>query len=303
VEDIRYLRTPDARFEDLPDFPYAPRYARVPGGLRMHFVDEGPRDGAVVVLLHGEPSWSFLYRSMIPILVAERHRVVAPDLIGFGRSDKPVDRAAHTYQRHVQWTQSLLFDHLDLRDVTLFAQDWGGLIGLRVVAEHPGRFARIAVANTGLPTGDHAPSAAFLNWRRISQEMPEFQAGRVVQGGSVRALAPQVVAAYDAPFPDSTYQAGPRVMPVLVPIAPDDPAADANRAAWQVLRSWTKPFVTFFSDGDPVTAAWAEPLRANVPGARNQPHQTIADAGHFVQEDKGEELARLISSFVQRSGR
>jgi haloalkane dehalogenase len=268
----------------------------------MHFLDEGPRDGPVVVLLHGEPSWSFLYRKMIPPIVAAGHRVIAPDLIGFGRSDKPVNRADHTYERHVDWMRTLLFDRLDLHNVTLFAQDWGGLIGLRLVAENPDRFDRVAIANTGLPTGDEAPNEPFLNWREISQVMPIFPTGQMLQRGTVGTLSDEVIAAYDAPFPDSTYQAGPRVMPVLVPIAPDDPATAANRAAWAVLRSWSKPLVTLFSDGDPITRPWARPFRTEVPGAQGQPHQTITDAGHFLQEDKGEELAQLIVRFIDETG-
>lgn len=301
MEDIAYVRTPDGRFADLPDYPFSPQYAQVAGGLRMHYLDEGPRAESVVVLLHGEPSWSFLYRKMIPILVAQGYRVIVPDLIGFGRSDKPVERADHTYERHVEWMRSLLFDHLDLNDVTLFAQDWGGLIGLRVLAENPDRFRRVAVGNTGLPTGDETIGEAFLRWRAASQAMREFRAGQVVQNGTLTSLSAEVMAAYDAPFPDSTFQAGARVMPILVPIAPDDPASDANRAAWDVLRSWSRPFVTFFSDSDPITGPWAEPFQTNVSGAQGQPHRTITDAGHFLQEDKAEELARLLVDFVEQS--
>jgi haloalkane dehalogenase len=300
VEDIEYVRTPDARFEGLRAFPFAPNYARVPLGLRMHFVDEGPPDGDVVVLLHGEPSWSFLYRRMIPVLAEAGHRVIAPDLIGFGKSDKPVRRDDHTYERHVEWLRSLLFDHLDLTDVTLFAQDWGGLIGLRLVGEHPGRFARVAIANTALPVGDEPMSQAFLNWREASQTMPEFPSGGIVQSATVSTLAPDVVAAYDAPFPDSTFQAGARIMPVLVPIAPADPAAAANLAAWEVLRTFERPFLTLFSDRDPVTRGQDARFLAEVPGAAGQPHRTITDAGHFLQEDKGEEIARLLVEFVNR---
>lgn len=294
---IQALRTPEARFQDLPDFPYEPRYADVPGQLRMAYIDEGPRDGEPVVLLHGEPSWSFLYRSMIPVLTDQGFRVIAPDLIGFGRSDKPVDRADHTYARHVEWVRSLLFDHLELEGVNLFAQDWGGLIGLRLVAENPDRFARVAIGNTGLPTGDEPPSEAFMSWRQASQAMPVFDAGGVVQMATVRELSPEVVAAYNAPFPDSSYQVGARVMPVLVPIAPDDPGADANRRAWETLRAWSKPFATFFSDSDPITGPWAEGFRTQVPGAAGQPHPTIAGAGHFLQEDRGEELAERLVAF------
>ena len=302
MDRIPALRTPDSRFEGLRDYPFAPKFAQVPGALRIHFIDEGPRGGSVVVLLHGEPSWSYLYRKMIPALVGAGHRVIAPDLIGFGKSDKPVERSDHTYERHVEWMRSVLFDHLDLHHVTLFAQDWGGLIGLRLVAENPDRFDRVAIANTGLPTGDEAPNDAFLGWRAMSQAMPVFPTGQILQGGTVSVLPGEVMAAYDAPFPDSSYQAGPRVMPVLVPITPDDPGAEANRAAWEVLRSWSRPFVTFFSDGDRITGPWAEPFRTEVPGARGQAHQTITGAGHFLQEDKGAELAQLLLRFMSETG-
>jgi haloalkane dehalogenase len=239
---------------------------------------------------------------MIPPLVAAGHRVIAPDLIGFGKSDKPVNRTDHTYERHVDWMRTLLFDRLDLHNVILFAQDWGGLIGLRVVAENPDRFDRVAIANTGLPTGDEVPNEPFLNWREMSQAMPIFPTGQILQGGTVTTLSNEVIAAYDAPFPDSTYQAAPRVMPVLVPIGPDDPAAAANRAAWEVLRSWSKPLVTLFSDGDPISRPWAQPFRTEVPGAQNQAHQTITGAGHLLQEDKGEELAQLLLRFIAETG-
>jgi len=301
IPAIDFVRTPDDRFDDLPDFPFAPHYGEVPGNLRMHYVDEGPSDGPVVVLLHGEPSWSFLYRKMIPILADAGFRVIAPDLVGFGRSDKPRLPSDHTYARHVEWMRALLFDDLDLHDVTLFAQDWGGLIGLRLVAEHGDRFARVAVGNTGLPTGDTHFSDAFLAWREASQTMAEFPTGQIVQGGTSTDLSPEVIAAYDAPFPDGTYQAGARVMPMLVPITPDDPGAIANRAAWEALRAWTKPFVTFFSDGDAITRGGEGPLQALIPGAAGQPHQTITGAGHFLQEDRGEELARLLVEFIRKS--
>jgi haloalkane dehalogenase len=302
MDEVPFLRTPDERFLDLPDFPFAPHYAQVPGGLRMHYLDEGPADGSVVVLLHGEPTWSFLYRNMIPVLTEAGYRVIAPDLIGFGRSDKPRARAGHTYERHVEWVRSLLFDHLDLTGVTLFAQDWGGLIGLRLVAENPDRFARVAIGNTGLPTGDQPMPEAFMSWLAMSQEAPVFASGSIVQSGSVRRLPPEVVAAYDAPFPDSTYKAGARVMPALVPITPDDPASEANRAAWEVLREWRKPFLTLFSDRDPVTGGLDEAFRTRVPGAEGQPHHTITDAGHFLQEDKGEELAERLVRFIRETG-
>ena len=293
------LRTPDDCFADLPGWTFAPRYVDVEG-LRVHYVDEGSTTAAPVLLLHGEPSWAYLYRKMIPLLVRAGHRVVAPDLVGFGRSDKPVRRDAYTYQRHVDWMAGVLM-RLDLRDVTLVAQDWGGLIGLRLVAEHSARFARVVAANTFLPTGDRPLGPAFDAWRRYSQETPEFHVGGVVKGGCVTELAPAIVAAYDAPFPDDRYKAGARQFPTLVPSSPDDPAAAPNRRAWELLRRWEKPFLTAFSDSDPITRGADAVLREMIPGARGQPHTTIVGGGHFLQEDRGEELAGVTIDFIART--
>jgi haloalkane dehalogenase len=293
------LRTPDERFAHLPGYPFAPHYTEV-DGLRMHYVDEGPPDAAPVLLLHGEPSWSYLYRKMIPILAAAGNRVIAPDLIGFGRSDKPTRREDYTYQRHMDWVRGLLLA-LDLRGVTLFGQDWGGLIGLRLAAENADRFARIVAANTFLPTGDRPVGKDFLAWQHYSQTTPDFHVGGIVKGGCVSGLAPEVIAAYDAPFPDDSYKAGARQFPLLVPTSPDDPAAPANRAAWEALGRWQKPFLTAFSDSDPITRGADRILRAAIPGAAGQPHTTIAGAGHFLQEDKGEELARVVVDFIART--
>jgi haloalkane dehalogenase len=293
------LRTPDDRFAALPGYAFAPHYLDA-GGLRVHYLDEGPRAAAPLLLLHGEPSWSYLYRKMLPILVAAGHRVVAPDLVGFGRSDKPAARADYTYQRHVDWMRAVLTG-LDLHGVTLVCQDWGGLIGLRLVAEHAERFARVVAANTFLPTGDLDPGPAFLAWRKFSQEVPEFPVGRIVRGGCTSELPPAVVAAYDAPFPEERYKAGARQFPLLVPASPDDPAAEPNRAAWRVLEGWEKPFLTAFSDSDPITAGADRMLQERIPGARGLPHTTIAGGGHFLQEDRGEELARAVIDFVART--
>ena len=293
------LRTPDDRFANLPGYNFEPHYAEV-DGMRMHYLDEGPREAAPVLLLHGEPSWCYLYRKMVPILAAEGHRVLAPDLIGFGRSDKPVQREDYSYQRHVDWMAALVRT-LNLLDITLFGQDWGGLIGLRVLADNPDRFARVVVANTGLPTGDSKPSEAFLRWRQYSQSTPRFHVGGIVKGACQTELSPEVIAAYDAPFPDERYKAGAKQFPLLVPIAPDDPASEANRAAWKVLQRWNKPLLTAFSDGDPVTAGGERAFQRLVPGAQGQPHVTIHGAGHFLQEDKGEELARVVVDFIASS--
>ena len=292
------LRTPDDRFTGLPGYAFTPHYVEI-DGLRVHYVDEGPRAGASVLLLHGEPSWSFLYRKMIPILTHAGLRAVAPDLIGFGRSDKPTQRGDYTYQRHVDWMRGVL-EHLDLRNTTLVCQDWGGLIGLRLVAEHEPRFARVVAANTFLPTGDTPPGDAFLAWRKFSQEVPDFPVGTIVRGGCVSNLSPEVVAAYDAPFPDDRYKAGARQFPMLVPIAPDDPAAPANRKAWETLGRFTKPFLTAFSDSDPITKGADLRLQEWIPGSKGQPHTTIVGGGHFLQEDKGEDLANVVVDFIRR---
>jgi len=295
---VEVLRTPDERFAALPEFPYEPRYVEVDGGLRVAYVDEGLADGAVVLLLHGEPSWSFLYRRMIPVLAGAGLRVVAPDLVGFGRSDKPARREDYSYARHVGWMREALFDGLDLRDVTLVGQDWGGLIGLRLVAEHADRFARVVVANTGLPTGDQPMTDAFLAWQRFALESPRFEVGRIVSNGSGTPLAPEVVAAYDAPFPDDSYTAGARAFPALVPTRPDDPAAADNRAAWEALTRWEKPFLTAFSDGDPITGGGERVFQKLVPGAQGMPHTTLRGGGHFLQEDVGPDLARVVVDLI-----
>jgi len=297
------LRTPDERFRGLPGFTFEPHYAEVAdpdgGTLRVHYLDEGPADGQVVLLLHGEPSWSFLYRTMIPVLVDAGFRAVAPDLVGFGRSDKPTPRTEYTYARHVEWMRELLFDRLDLHDVTLVCQDWGGLVGLRLVGEHPERFARVVAANTYLPTGDTDPGEAFRAWRTFSQEVEEFPTGAIVNMGCTTDLAPEVIAAYDAPFPDQTYVEGARQFPLLVPAEPDDPATAANRAAWSVLEQFDKPFLTAFSDGDPITAGAHRSLQERIPGARGREHVTIGGGGHFLQEDRGPELAAAVVAFVR----
>jgi haloalkane dehalogenase len=304
---VRVLRTPDDRFAGLPGYAFEPHYVEVPdpdagATLLLHHLDEGPPDaGETVVCLHGEPSWSYLYRKVVPVLAAAGHRVVAPDLVGFGRSDKPAARADHTYARHVEWLRAALFDRLDLRHVTLVCQDWGGLLGLRLVAEHPGRFRRVVIANTGLPTGDEPSSEAFLRWQRFSQEAPDLPIGGIVAGGTVADLPPDVVAAYDAPFPDTGYKEGARQLPALVPTVPDDPASEANRRAWGVLATFEQPFLCAFSDGDPITRGADRRFLSTVPGAAGQPHVTIEGAGHFLQEDKGEELAAVVADFIART--
>ena len=301
---MKVLRTPDERFAELPDYPFLPHYVDVPtgdgsGSLRVHYLDEGPAAAAeTVLLLHGEPSWSFLYRKMLPVLSRAGFRVIAPDLVGFGRSDKPAERTDYSYARHVEWMRCALIDRLGLSGLTLVGQDWGGLIGLRLLAEIPDRFRRAVAANTGLPTGDNHMGAAFDAWRRFSQDTPELPVGRIVAGGCVTELSEQVVAAYDAPFPDESFKAGARQFPVLVPNRPDDPASAANRRAWEVLRAFTKPFLCAYSDSDPITKGAEAAFLAEVPGTKDRRHPTIAGGGHFLQEDRGPELASVVVDFI-----
>jgi haloalkane dehalogenase len=309
---VEILRTPDDRFAALqaegPDgFRYEPHYVEIPvdestGGqqLRMAYVEEGPAHGPVVLLLHGEPTWSYLYRSMLPVLAARGLRAVALDLIGFGRSDKPARTDDHSYARHVEWVRAAVVDALDLREVTLVCQDWGGLIGLRLAMENPDRFAAIVAANTGLPTGDHPMPDIWWAFRTAVETAPTLDVGRLVASGCKRGLSDAARAAYDAPFPDESFKAGPRAMPLILPTAPDDPATEPNRAAWQRLSTWDKPFLVAFSDSDPITGPMAPVLTRAVPTAANRPQPVVANAGHFLQEDAGEELAVTVADFLAR---
>ena len=294
---MKLLRTPDERFENLPDFPYEPHYLEVEK-IRIHYVDEGPKEAEVVLLMHGEPSWSFLYRHMIPILVESGFRVVAPDLVGFGRSDKPTEQDDHTYAKHVKWMTELVIK-LDLNRITLFCQDWGSLIGLRVAIENQDRFSRIVLSNGGLPTGEQRMGEAFLDWRKLSREIPKFDVGRFIQGATTTNLTDEIIRGYNAPFPDDKLKAGARILPSLVPISTDDPEHKANKKASEQFRKWEKPFLTAFSDSDPITRGGDRFWQQYVPGAKGQNHRTIENAGHFVQEDKGPELANLIIEFIK----
>lgn len=300
---VQTLRTPDERFAGIPEFPYIPRYSEVSDGeggqLRVAWVQDGPNDADPVLMLHGEPSWSFLYRKMIPIMAAAGYCVVCPDLVGFGRSDKPARREDHSYARHVEWMRALAFDVLDLRRVTLVGQDWGGLIGLRLAAEHPERFSRLVVANTGLPTGDQPMPEIWWRFRETIQGQPSLDIGGFVQSGCRRPLRDAVRAAYNAPFPDDSYCAGPRAMPGLVPTSPDDPATAANRSAWQKLCASPTPMLVAFSDGDPITGAMAPIFKREMRGAQGIDHPVVQNAGHFLQEDAGEELANYIVEFLR----
>ena len=295
---MRTIRTPEHRFENLPGYDFSPRYVDV-DGLRMHYVDEGSTGGETVLLLHGEPSWSYLYRHMIPPLANAGFRVIAPDLIGFGKSDKPVRKSDYSYAGHVAWMRQFI-ETLDLGGITLFCQDWGSLIGLRVAAEAEPRFAGIVLGNGGLPTGDQQMPGAFKAWQYFARYSPWFPIGRIIQKATVTELPDEVVAAYDAPFPSSKYKAGARAFPMLVPTRPDDPASEANRAAWNVFSQWQKPFLTTFSNRDPITRGGEVAWQQTVPGAQNQPHVKISNAGHFLQEDKGPELAEILIGFVKK---
>ena len=296
------LRTPDDRFTDLPGYPWQPVHVETSDGLRMAVLDEGPRDAPVVLLLHGEPSWSYLYRKMVPVLTEAGLRAVAPDLIGFGRSDKPTRVEDYTYARHVEWLRSALFDGLGLRDVTLVCQDWGGLLGLRLVAEHPDRFARVCAANTGLPDGRHRLPDVWWQFRDFVARTEDLPVGFLVASGCAEQLPPEVVAAYDAPFPDASYKAGPRAFPDLIPQTEDNPATADNQRAWEALVAFDKPFLCAFSDKDPITAGGDKPFLSRVPGAAGQPHATIEGGGHFLQEDRGEELARVVVDWITGAG-
>lgn len=291
------LRTPTERFDNLKDYPFLPHYVEVGDNLQMHYVDEGHNSSDTLLMLHGEPTWSYLYRKMIPILVEAGYRVIAPDLIGFGKSDKFDTIEDYSYQNHVDWLLQLV-QKLDLQNITLVCQDWGGLLGIRLAAEHPHRFKQIIAANTFLPTGDRPPSEAFLQWQTFSQTVPVFPTGLIVNRGCVHKLSPEEIAAYDAPFPDESYKAAARIFPKLVPTQPNDPASAANRAAWQVLSTWEKPFLTCFSDSDPITQGGDKIFQKLIPGTQGQRHTIIQQAGHFLQEDKGEEWAKTIVGFM-----
>lgn len=323
---MELLRTPEERFADLPGYPFEPHYLDIPfeaQSIRMHHVDEGPAPGRpaqeTVVLLHGEPSWSYLYRKMIPVLVAAGHRVIAPDLIGFGRSDKPAGMGDHTYDRQVLWLRTALFEMLGLRDVTLFCQDWGGLLSLRIVAFEPDLFARVMVANTGLPVG--GPDSNFLPgdgprsrvaalgarmWQAFARRSPVFPVGRLAQAlASQSTLSRQEVAAYDAPFPTERYKAGPRAMPQLIPTHADSADSATNRAAWERLADFDKPFRTAF--GEKETTLRLRPVdehfQRHVKGAASQRHVRIVGAGHYLQEDAGARVAAELNAFIAETPR
>lgn len=296
---MKVLRTPDAAFVDLEDYPFAAHYVEVEtqgtSPLRLHYVDEGPREVAPILLLHGEPTWSYLYRKFIPPLAAAGHRVLAPDLIGFGKSDKPASRDSYSYERHVAWMSDWL-TQLDLHNITLFCQDWGGLIGLRLVAAFPDRFARLVISNTYLPVGENIGSG-FDGWRAFSQATPEFKTGRIVDGGCNRALTGAEIAAYNAPYPDERFKAGARQFPLLVPVTPGHLSVAENCAAWAQLEHFEKPVLTCFGNQDQILGHLDAEIQQRIPGAKGQPHCRI-DASHFCQEDQPEQLVELIHNFI-----
>ena len=300
---MKYLRTPDERFANLPDFDFSPNYLELNdsegGRLRMHYLDEGPSDADPVLAMHGEPTWCYLYRHMIPIFTLAGHRVLAPDLIGFGRSDKPTERSDYTYQRHVDWMTEWL-EKINLKKITLVCQDWGGLIGLRLLASMPERFARVVVANTALPTGDRPLGAAFHSWRDVSQSVPDFNSGRIVYNGTMSKITPAEVEAYNAPFPDPRFQAGARQFPMLVPDSPVNPASAPNRAAWKILQRLDIPFLTVFGADDKIMAGMDKVFQRSIPGAAGQNHVVLPNAGHFLQEDVGEELAQATLELIAK---
>lgn len=296
---IDVIRTPDSRFENLQGYNFKANYINVVKNVRMHYLDEGDKNNPVVLLLHGEPSWSYLYRKMIPVLVENGFRVIAPDLIGFGKSDKPTEKSAYSYQSHLSWLKTFIED-LNLNQITLFCQDWGGLLGLRLITEMESKFFLVIASNTGLPTGDIPMPESFMKWREFSQNSPGFDIGKVIQMGTLQDLSDDVISAYNAPFPSEEYKAGARMFPTLVPISPEDPESIKNRHAWKKLMQWEKPFLTIFGDGDDIMRGVEKIIQKLIPGCNNQNHK-ILNAGHFIQEEKGEELAQLIVNFYNQN--
>jgi len=295
---IEYKNTPASAFESISDYPFESHFKTIEDGMQLHYIDEGPIDGQIVLMMHGEPSWSYLYRHMITSLVDLGYRCIAPDLIGFGKSSKPIHQSDYTYTSHVAWMVDW-FDQVGVSDVTLFCQDWGGLIGLRLVHARADRFSRIAVSNTGLPTGDHTPPEAFLKWQKFSQKVEQFPFEKVMQGATTSDLSDSILAAYRAPFPDGSYEAGAKIFPSLVPTTSDDPASQDNRDAWQqTFKKWEKPMITLFGDKDPVTNGGERVFQKLVPGTKDQKHHIIVDGGHFIQEDKPQELVEKLHDFL-----
>ncbi|MDA8698971.1 haloalkane dehalogenase [Flavobacteriaceae bacterium] len=296
---MNVLRTPETAFENLKDYSFKANYHQINSELRMHYLDEGNPDGPIILLLHGEPSWSYLYRTMIPTLVHSGFRVIAPDLIGFGKSDKPSEQTDYSYASHIKWTHALL-DHLELKNINIFIQDWGGLIGLRLLTANPNNFTSVVAGNTMLPTGSVSPPQAFLDWQNFAANSPEFDVATVIQMATTTDLSKEVLAAYNAPFPDDSFKAGARVFPALVPTTEQNPECENNKNAWKILTQWKKPFLTLFSDQDPITKGGDKVFQKLVPGTKDQEHKTIK-GGHFLQEDAGPEIAELMVKFYKKN--
>lgn len=292
---IDFVRTPEENFKNLPNYAFEPNYIDV-DGLRMHYVDEGPKEADPVLMMHGEPSWSYLYRHMIPICAAAGHRVIAPDLIGFGKSDKPTQISDYSYQTHMNWMTTFI-EQLDLKNITLVCQDWGSLLGLRLAAENESRFKAIVIGNGMLPTGDQSPPSAFKVWKTFALNSPWFPIGKIIEFGSFKSLSKDELRAYNAPFPSAKYKAGARAFPALVPVSTDNPATEANREAWKVLEKWEKPFLTTFSNGDPITRGGDKYMQSRIPGSNGLPHKTLK-GGHFLQEDSGTEFAQAVNDLL-----
>ncbi len=290
------LKTPLSRFENLPDYPFDAHYLDVEAGLTMHYLDEGPRDGQVILMLHGEPSWSYLYRFMIPVCVKAGYRVIAPDLIGFGKSDKPTAISDYTYNKHLTWLLTLI-DALEIRTSTLVCQDWGGLLGLRLAGSYADLFSRIVVGNSALPTGQHKMPSIFRVWRVFARFSPWFPIARIVEAGCFKKFDASLKRAYNAPFPSAKYKAGARAFPRLVPIKSDTYDAQQNQLAWSNLCQWQRPFLTCFSNGDPIMRGMDRLMQKHIPGCLNQNHRIIK-GGHFLQEDNGPEFAVAINQFI-----
>ena len=294
---VAFVRTPDERFADIPEFAYEPNYVEV-DGLRVAYIDEGGSpEGRTILLLHGEPTWSFLYRRMIPTLVAAGHRIIAPDLIGFGRSDKPTERSAYTYNGHVSWMKEFLGHFPDVTSFDAFLQDWGGLIGLRVASELPDRFGQLVLANTALPHGE-SPGAGFDFWLELSQTLDPLHCGMLVNNAvSSRELTDAEQAAYQAPFPDESYMAGAREFPCLVPITPEHGGVAENKAARAVMSAWTKPVLLLWGRADPVLGHLDADFLELIPGTEGQPHQAYDNGNHFIQDDIGAPLAEAMNDW------
>lgn len=296
---MEIVRTPEERFEGLSGYPFKPNYLDVEEGVRMHYLDEGNPNDPIVLLLHGEPSWSYLYRKMIPILTSNGFRAIAPDLIGFGKSDKPIKMDSYTYQSHMDWLSAFVVN-LDLNNILLFCQDWGGLLGLRLITQMDERFSMVVASNTTLPTGAFPMPESFLKWREYSQHSPGFDIGKVIDKGTVQDLSEEVISAFNAPFPSEDYKAGARIFPMRVPAEFDDPESEKNRKAWEKLAQWNKPFLTIFGDEDMIMKGAEKVFHKIIPGCQGQDHDML-HAGHFIQEEQGEELANRILAFYNKN--